>query len=61
MACWSLTIRDRRPLSFQIEDEASLRTALEHLPRLLGPALRITVAWDEASSRPVRVNEAPQR
>jgi hypothetical protein len=60
-ACWSLTIRDRRPLSFQIEDEASLRTALEHLPRLLGPALCVSVAWDEPSGRPVRVNDAPQR
>jgi hypothetical protein len=48
-ACWSLTIRGRRPLSFQIEDEASLRTALGHLPRLLGPALRVSVALDEPS------------
>ena len=60
-ACWSLTIRDRRPLSFQIEDEASFRTALEQLPLLLGSALSITVAWDETSRRPVRVHDAPQR
>jgi hypothetical protein len=60
-ACWSLTLRQRRPLSFQIEDTASLRTALEHLPRLLGPALRVSVAWDELSGRPVRVNKAPPR
>jgi hypothetical protein len=43
-AYWSLTIRGRRPLSFQIEDEESLQTALEHLPRLFGPALRVSVA-----------------
>src|SRR5207249_4410147 len=61
VACWSLTIRGFRPLSFQIEDAASLRTALEHLPRLLGPALRVTVAWDESGGRSVRVNEAPRR
>jgi hypothetical protein len=60
-ACWSLTIRDQRPLSFQIEDEASFRTALEHLPRLLGPALCVSVAWDERSGRPIRVNEAQHR
>jgi hypothetical protein len=60
-ACWSLTLRERRPLSFQIEDLASLRTALEHLRRLLGPALRVSVAWDESSGRSVRVDEAPRR
>jgi hypothetical protein len=61
LACWSLTLRERKPMSFQIEDAQSLRTALEHLPRLLGPALRVSVAWDESSGRPVRVNEASRR
>jgi hypothetical protein len=60
-ACWSLTIRERRPLSFQIEDAASLRTALEHLPRLLGTALRVSVAWDDRRGRPVRVDDASRR
>jgi hypothetical protein len=50
-ACWSLTIRGRKPLSFQIEDEASLRTALAHLPRLLGEALSVSVALDKWSGR----------
>lgn len=48
LACWSLTIRGRRPMSFQIEDEASLKSALEHLPRLLGPALRVSIALPRA-------------
>jgi hypothetical protein len=60
-ACWSLTARGRGPLDFQIEDAASLRMALEHLPRLLGPALSVSVAWDESSGRPTRVSEVPKR
>ncbi|GAC1450949.1 MAG: hypothetical protein NVSMB9_35750 [Isosphaeraceae bacterium] len=59
VACWTLTTRDRRRLTFQIEDPASLRTALENLPPLLGPALRVSVGWDEASGRSVRVDENP--
>ncbi len=55
-ACWSLTVRDRRSMSFQIEDAASLQTALDHLPRLLGAPLQVTVAWDEARKRPIRVD-----
>ena len=43
LACWSLTLRHRKPLTFQIEDEASLRIALVHLPRLLGTTLRVSV------------------
>jgi hypothetical protein len=60
-ACWSLNLQGRRRLSFQIEDEASLRTALEHLPRLLGPALCVSVALDEPSGQPRRVKETPRR
>jgi hypothetical protein len=58
-ACWSLSLRERKQFSFQIEDVGSLKTALEHLPRLLGPALSVTVAWDDSSGRSVRVSEAP--
>jgi len=61
LAHWSLTVRDRRPLKFQIEDAESLKTALEHLPRLLGPALRVSVGWDDANGEPVRVAEPPPR
>lgn len=43
-ARWSLTLRDRKRLSFQIEDEESFRTALEHLPPLLGATLRVSVS-----------------
>lgn len=43
-ARWSLTLRDRKRLSFQIEDEESFRTALEHLPPLLGTTLRVSVS-----------------
>lgn len=57
LACWSLTPRGRRPLTFQIEDEASFKTALEHLPRLLGPALTVSVAWDASTGQAMRVKE----
>ena len=43
LARWSLTLRDRRPMTFQIEDEESLEIALECLPPLLGEALRVSV------------------
>ena len=58
-AWWSLTIRGRRPLSFQIEDEGSLRTALAHLPQLLRPALTVSGTLNEPSGRTLRVNEGP--
>ncbi len=57
LACWSLTIRGRKPLTFQIEDAVSFQTALEHLPRFLGPALSVSVGWDELRSQPLRINE----
>jgi hypothetical protein len=60
-SCWSLTVRGRRRLTFQIEDAASFKTALEHLPRLLGPALSVSVGWDELNGLPVRLDEAPRR
>ena len=41
-ASWSLKTRRRRTLSFKIEDDLSLSTALEHLPRLLGPTLQVS-------------------
>lgn len=47
LASWSLTIRGRRPMTFQIEDEASLGTALEHLPRLLEHALSVAPALEK--------------
>jgi hypothetical protein len=61
LARWSLSTRGRKRQTFQIEDAASLRTALEHLPRLLGPTLRVTVGWDASSGRPVRVDGVPDR
>jgi hypothetical protein len=57
-ASWSLTLRDRKPMSYQIEDAESLQTALAHLPRFLGAALQVTVAWDNAGQRPIRVNQS---
>jgi hypothetical protein len=45
-ACWSLTPRGRQPLTFYIENEEGLKTALEHLPRLLGKAMTVTVGQE---------------
>jgi hypothetical protein len=42
-ASWSLTPRGQKPLTFYLEDETGLKTALEHLPRLLGKALIVNV------------------
>ena len=42
-ARWTLEVRPKRRLTFQIEDETSLRIALVHLPRLLGTRLRVSV------------------
>lgn len=53
LACWKLEVRGSRARTFQIEDAASLKTALVHLPRLLGQALSVSVAWDKAGDRPV--------
>ena len=50
---WAVTRRRRRALRFRIEDGASLKTALEHLPRLLGPALDVSVSKDIASKSAV--------
>jgi hypothetical protein len=61
LARWTLTPRGRKAMTFQIEDSASLRTALAVLPGLLGPALSVTVAWDMFQGGPVRVKEARAR
>ena len=46
-ACWSLQLRDRKRFRFQIEDETSLKVALEHLPKLLGTTLTVSVTADK--------------
>lgn len=54
VAVLTLTPTSGRAMKYQIEDGTSLKRALDSLPSLLGPALTVTVAWDEASGLPVR-------
>ncbi len=43
-ASWSLTLRGREPTTFYLDDDqADLKTAVEHLPRLLGKAMTVNV------------------
>jgi hypothetical protein len=55
---WKLDETNGTKRSFQFEDLAEMREAMQVLPRILGAALTINVKWDEGKKRYTKAGAA---